>query len=91
MVKNNVPKSFIIKQFSISRSTSYNILKNEEKFIAEKGELGLFKATKTNKKVEGGWFEKLDSTLYIWISQECEKGSPITGLILFKMSLNYNV
>ena len=32
MVNNNVPKSFIMEQFSIGRSTLYDILKSEEKF-----------------------------------------------------------
>ena len=50
MVKNNVPKSFIMEKFSIGRSTLYDILKSEEKFKAEKEDLGLIKATKTNKK-----------------------------------------
>jgi len=52
-------------------------LKSEEKFKGEKEELGLIKVTKTNKIVEGGWFHKLDSALYIWFRQEREKGSPI--------------
>ena len=57
-------------------------MKNEEKFKAEKEELGLIKATKTNKTVEGGWLEKLDSALYIWLCQEREKGNLITGQVL---------
>jgi len=62
----------------------YDILKSEEKFKAEKEELGLIKATKTNKKLEGGWFDKLDNALYIWFYQEREKGSTITGPILLE-------
>ena len=39
MEKYNVPKSFIIEQLSNDWSTLYDILKSEEKFKAEKGEL----------------------------------------------------
>ena len=68
-----MPKSFIMERFSIDRSTLYDILKSEEKlkkFKAEKEDLGLIKATKTNKKVEGGWYDKLDSALYIWFRRQ---------------------
>ena len=56
------------------------------KFKPEKEELGLIKVTKTNKKVEGGWFVKLDNTLYVWFRQEREKGSLITGQILSEIA-----
>ena len=65
----------------------YDILRNEEnfnKFKAEKEDMGLIKATKTNKKVEFGWFDKFDNALYIWFCQEREKSSPITGPILLQ-------
>ena len=42
----------------------YDILRNEEKFKkfkAKKEDMGLIKATKTNKKVEFGWFDKFDN------------------------------
>ena len=42
MVKNNVPKYFIMEQFSIGRSTLYDILKSEE----------TFKKFKTEKEVK---------------------------------------
>ena len=84
MVNNNVLKSFIMEKFSVGRSTLYDILKSEKMFKAEKEELGLIKVTKTNKKVEGSWFEKLDNALYIWLCQEREKDSPITGPILLE-------
>ena len=45
MVKNDVLKSFIMKQFSIGRSTLYDILKLEEKFKkfkVEKEELSFY-------------------------------------------------
>ena len=68
MTKNNVPKSVIMKQFSIGKSTLNSILRSKEKFKkfkAEKEVLGLNAAAKTAKKVEGGYFDKLDSARYI--------------------------
>ena len=64
MAKKNVPKSVIMSQFSIGKSTLNDILRSEEKFKkfkAEKEELGLIGAAKTAKKVEGGYFDMLDS------------------------------
>ena len=68
MAKNNLPKAVIMSQFSISKSTLNDILKSEGKFKefkAEKEELGLSRAAKTAKKVEGGVFDKLDSLLSV--------------------------
>ena len=45
MVKQNVPKTFTMEEFSIGRSTLYDILKSEEKFKkikAEKEELSFY-------------------------------------------------
>jgi len=70
MAKKNEPKSVKISQFSIGKSTLNDILRSEEKFKkfkAEKEELGITGAAKTAKKVKGGYFDKLDSALYIYI------------------------
>ena len=51
MAKINLPKSVIMKQFSIGKSTLNSILRSEEKlkkFNAEKEELELTKAAKIN-------------------------------------------
>ena len=69
-----------MEQFSIGKSTLNNILRSEEKFKkfkVEKEELWLIKAAKTNKKVKGGWFDNLDSALYMWFRQQREKACPI--------------
>ena len=87
MAKKNVPKSVIMSQFRIGKSTLKDTLRNEEKFNkfkAENEELGLTGADKTVKRVEGGYFDKLDSALYIWFRQEREKGCPVTGPILLE-------
>ena len=55
MAKNNVPKAFIMSQFSTGKSTLKDTLRSKEKFKkfkAEKEELGLSGAAKTAKKVE---------------------------------------
>ena len=55
MAKNNVPKAVIMSQFSISKLTLSDILRSEDefkKFKAEKEELGLSGAAKTEKKIE---------------------------------------
>ena len=82
MTKKNVPKSVIIIQFSIGKSTLNNFLRSEEKFKAKNEELGLPGAAKLAKKVKGVYFDKLDSVLYIFFRQEREKGCPVTGSIL---------
>ena len=56
MAKINVPKSVIISKLTLN-----DFLRNEEeikKFKAEKEELGLTKAFKTAKKVEGWYFAR---------------------------------
>ena len=88
MAKNNVPKSIIMDQFSIGKSTLNDILRSEEKFKAEKEELGLTKAAK--QKVEGGWFDKLHTTIYIWFCQQREKGCPVTGPILLEKASEFH-
>ena len=53
MAKNNVPKTVIMSQFSISKSTLKNILRSKgkfKKFEAEKEELGLSGAKTAKKK-----------------------------------------
>ena len=93
MAKKNVPKSVIMSQFSIGKSTLNDILRSEEKFKkfkAEKEELGLTGAAKTAKKVKGGYFDKLDSALYIWFRQEREKGCPVTGPILLEKASEFH-
>ena len=93
MANNNVPKTFIMSQFSIGKSTLNDILRSKEKFKkfkAEKEELGLIGAAKTAKKVEGGVFDKLDSALYIWFRQEREKGCPVTGPILLEKASEFH-
>ena len=82
-----MPKSVIMSQFSIGKSTLNEMLRSKEKFKkfrVEKVKLGLTEAAKTVKKVEGGYFDKLDSALYIWFRQEREKCCPVTGQILSK-------
>ena len=46
-----------MSQFSIGKSTLNDILRIEEKFKAEKEELGLTGAAKTAKKVNEGHFD----------------------------------
>ena len=50
MAKKNVPKSIMMSQFSIAKSSLNDILRSEENFKAEKEELGLNRAAKTAKK-----------------------------------------
>ena len=50
MAKKNVPKYVKMSQFNISKSTLNNILRSEEKFKAQKEELGLTGALKQPKK-----------------------------------------
>jgi len=45
---------------------------------------------KRQKEVEGGVFDKLDSSLYIWFLQEREKGCPVTGLILLEKASEFH-
>ena len=85
LAKQNVPKSVLMNQFKIGKSTLNDILRSEEKFAqfkAEKNELGIPGAVKTCKAIKYGGFDKLDSALYIWFRQQREKGCPVTGPIL---------
>ena len=64
-------------QFSISKSTLNDTLRRKEKFKnikAAKEKLVLTGAAKTTKKAGGGYFDKLDIALYIWLCQERGKG-----------------
>ena len=73
-----------MNQFKIGKSTLNDILRSEEKFTqfkAEKNELGIPGTVKTCKAIKNGGFDKLDSALYIWFCQQCEKGCPVTGLM----------
>ena len=91
LAKQNVPKSVLMSQFKIGKSTLNDILRSEEKFTqfkAEKNELGILGAVKTYKAIKNGGFDKLDSALYIWFRQQREKGCPVTGLILQVLPLN---
>ena len=93
MAKNNVPKTFIMSQFSIGKSTLNDILRSEvkfKKFKAEKDELGLRGAAKTAKIVEGNVFDKLNSALYIWFRQEREKVCTVTGPILLEKASEFH-
>ena len=93
MAKNDVPKTFIMSQFSIGKSTLNDILRSEvkfKKFKAEKDELGLRVAAKTAKIVEGNVFDKLNSALYIWFRQEREKGCTVTGPILLEKASEFH-
>ena len=49
--------------------------------------LRLTGAAKTTKKVEGGYFDKLDSAIYILFRQEREKGCQVSGPILLEKLL----
>ena len=73
MAKHNVPKAVKMSQLSIGKSTLNDILRSErkfKKFKAEKEDLGLSGAAKTlKKKIEEGFFDKLDSALKIWFRQ----------------------
>ena len=91
MAKNNVPNSVIMNQFSICKSILNSILRSQEKFKAEKDELGLTGAPKTAKKVMWGYFDKLDSALYIWFRQEREKSCLVTGPILLNKASEFHL
>ena len=92
MEKKNVLKSVIMSQFSTGKSTLNEILRSEQfkKFKAEKEELGLTGATKTAKRVEGGYFDKLDSSIYIWFRQEREKDCLETGAVLLENASEFH-
>ena len=48
-------------------------------------------AEKTGKKIKGGYFDKLDSALYIWFCQEREKGLTVTGPILLEKASEFHL
>ena len=80
MAKINVPKSVIISKLTLN-----DFLRNEEeikKFKAEKEELGLTKAVKTAKKVQGCYFARRCPKH--WFCQEHEKGCAVTSPTLLE-------
>ena len=61
LAKQNVPKSVLMSQFKIGKSTLNDILRSEENFTqfkAEKNELGILGAVKTYKAIKNGGFDK---------------------------------
>ena len=85
LAKQNIPKSVLMNQFKIGKSTLNDILRSEKKFTqlkAEKNELGIPGMIKTCKAIKNGGFDKLDSALYIWFRQQSGKGCSVTGPIL---------
>lgn len=93
LAKQNVPKSLLMNQYNIGKSTLNDILRNEDKlkkFKAEKEGLGIPGAAETAKQIKGGNFDKLDSALYIWFRQEREKGCPITGPVLLEKASEFH-
>ena len=92
LAKQNVPKSLLMNQYNIGKSTLNDILRNEDKlkkFKAEKEGLGIPGAAETAKQIKGGNFDKLDSALYIWFRQQREKGCPITGPVLLEKASEF--
>ena len=87
LVKNKVPKSFIMDKFKIGKSTINDICRKEDEFVkfeTKKQELGVSSATKRAKVIKAGSFDKLDEALYIWFRQAREAGSPVTGPIMME-------
>ena len=87
MAKKNATISVMMNHFSVEdKSTLNDILRNVEKlkkFKAEKEELGL---TKAAKKVKGGYFDQLNSALYIWYLQELENS--VSFLLKYEKALS---
>jgi len=93
LAKQNVPKSILMNQFKVGKSTLNDILRSEEKltqFKAEKNELGIPGAVQTSKAMKNGSFDKLDSALCIWFRQQREKGCPVTGPILMEKASKFH-
>ena len=93
MVRNKVPKSMVMEKFNIGKSTLNDICRKEEsfkKFKAQKEDLGISSVVKTAKQIKSGTFDKLDQALYIWLRQQREKGSPITGPILMEKAMEFH-
>ena len=62
LAKQNVPKSLLMNQYNIGKSTLNDILRNEDKlkkFKAEKEGLGIPGAAETAKQIKGDNFEKV--------------------------------
>ena len=93
LVKQNVPKVVIMEQFKIAKSTLNDIIRSEtslRNFKKTKLELGISQAANTSKQIKTGLYEKLDESLYIWLRQQREKGSPITGPILLEKAKEFH-
>ena len=93
MVRKKVPKSIVMAKFNIGKSTLNDICRKEESFKnfkAKKEDLGISSVLKTAKQIKSGSFDKLDQALYIWLRQQREKGSPITGPVLMEKAVEFH-
>ena len=45
----------------------------------------------SKKSTEGGYFDKLDSAIYSWFSQERERCCPVTAPLLLEKSSDFHL
>lgn len=93
MVRDNVARKVIMDKFNLGRSTLSDIVKNEASLTAFKKkrlDLGISGSVKTAKSLKDGMFEKLDSSLYIWLRQQREKNAPVTGPLLLEKAAEFH-
>ena len=73
MVRDKVERKVVMDELNVGRSTLSDIVKNGASSTAFKKKslnLGIFGSVKTAKSLKDGKFEKLDSSLYVWLRQQ---------------------